>query len=595
MTRAAKILSILFILFCAHLSSALNLSDDWRYAPNGNSIYDNGYVDQPYMLVLPDGRWFCAFTTAEGEEGSKGQHIVSMVSSDNGKTWSKPVQIEKPDSPSSSWATPFLTDYGRIYVFYDFNGSKMDSLNGKKIVRDDMLGWYCFRYSDDFGSTWSERHRLPVRITRCDRENDWKGEVQIFWGIDKPKRLSNGAVAFCFSKLGKYLQEKGEGWMFRCDNIQTERDPKKLDWKMLPEGDEGIRNPKFGSIQEEHNLVELSDGSLYCVYRTTLGHPACSYSRDGGKTWSEPDFVRYPDGRPLKTPRAFPKLYKAKNGKFLLWFHNHSQRGLINRNPVWISGGVEKNGKIEWSQPEILLHNPEDTTPETGRYSYPDFIENNGRYWVSETQKVKARVREIPAGFLEALWNQADSKAAASGGIFFEDKDIPKGGKTINAVRLPKLDKSSFTMEFVVSFDKLEKGDAIYRGMNPFGGGTELLVGGNSSIALTLSNYRINFTYLSDISSIAENKTHHIVLIVDAYARIVSCVIDGKLCDGGEYAYCGWARFDKTMTDVNCWAQNSEIGVSESLKVEAVRFYNRALTVSEAIGNFNALKSKGPL
>ena len=49
------------------------------------------------------------------------------------------------------------------------------------------------------------------------------------------------------------------------------------------------------------------------------------------------------------------------------------------------------------------------------------------------------------------------------------------------------------------------------------------------------------------------------------------------------------------MTDVNCWAQNSEIGVSENLKVEAVRFYNRALTVSEAIGNFNALKSKGPL
>lgn len=114
------------------MSSALNLSDDWRYAPNGNSIYDNGYVDQPYMLVLPDGRWFCAFTTAEGEEGSKGQHIVSMVSSDNGKTCSKPVQIEKPDAPSSSWATPFLTDYGRIYVFYDFNGSKVDSLNGKK-------------------------------------------------------------------------------------------------------------------------------------------------------------------------------------------------------------------------------------------------------------------------------------------------------------------------------------------------------------------------------------------------------------------------------------------------------------------------------
>lgn len=591
MTQIKKIISMAAaFITCAASSHAINLSDDWRYAPNGYSIYDNGYVDQPYMAILPDGRWFCVFTTAEGEEGSKGQHIVSMLSADNGKTWSKPCPIETSDGPSSSWAIPFITDYGRIYVFYDFNGDNIDSLNGKKIPRNDMLGWYCYRYSDDCGSTWSERHRLPVRVTACDRENDWKGKVQIFWGIDKPKRLANGAVAFCFSKLGKYMQDMGEGWMFRCDNIQTERDPKKLDWVMLPEGDYGIRNANFGSVQEEHNLVELSDGSLYCVYRTTLGYPACSYSRDGGKTWSEPDFVRYPDGRPMKTPRACPKLYKALNGKYLLWFHNHSQRGLINRNPVWIAGGVEKDGKIEWSQPEILLHNPEDTTPETGRYSYPDFIESKGRYWVSETQKVKARVREIPADFLEALWNQSVTRTATNRGVFFEALDIPKGGKTINAVKLPKLDKSSFTMEFVVDFKKLKKGDVIYRGMNPFGGGTELLVGGNSSIALTLSNYRINFTYCSDISSISEGKKHHIVLIVDAYARIVSCIIDGRLCDGGEYSYCGWKRFDKTMTDVNCWASTSEIGVSDNLKVDVVRFYDRALSVSEAVGNFNALK-----
>lgn len=54
-----KILSLAFAcLFCANFACALNLSDDWRYAPNGHSIYDNGYVDQPYMLVLPDGRWF---------------------------------------------------------------------------------------------------------------------------------------------------------------------------------------------------------------------------------------------------------------------------------------------------------------------------------------------------------------------------------------------------------------------------------------------------------------------------------------------------------------------------------------------------------
>ena len=127
----------------------------------------------------------CVFTTAAGREASEGQHIVSCTSQDHGKTWSKPVQIEEPGKETSSWAMPYLTKYDRVYVFYDYNGDKIHELNGKPI-NDDVLGWYCYKYSEDEGKTWSQRYRLDVRKTKIDFENDWKGEVQIMWGIGKP-------------------------------------------------------------------------------------------------------------------------------------------------------------------------------------------------------------------------------------------------------------------------------------------------------------------------------------------------------------------------------------------------------------------------
>src|SRR5262249_24090183 len=157
-------------------------------------------------------------------------------------------------------------------AFYDYNGDDINSLNGKP-ARADMLGWYCYRYSDDHGRTWSaQRHRLPMRVTDCDRRNDWQGKVQIFWGISKPI-IHGDAALLTFTKLRKYILDNGEGWLFRSDNLLAETDPAKLRWELLPDGEHGIRNETFGSIQEEQNIVSLADGSLYCIYRTTTGHP----------------------------------------------------------------------------------------------------------------------------------------------------------------------------------------------------------------------------------------------------------------------------------------------------------------------------------
>ena len=127
-------------------------SDDWRFLPNGNLLHNNGYVDQPYVSILENGNWFCVYTTNSGHEGSKGQHIACRISTDQGKSWGEAVHIEEPGTESASWGMPYLTEYGRLYVFYCYNGDKIHSLGNRQNIREDMLGWYCYKYSDDDGS-----------------------------------------------------------------------------------------------------------------------------------------------------------------------------------------------------------------------------------------------------------------------------------------------------------------------------------------------------------------------------------------------------------------------------------------------------------
>jgi len=256
---------------------------DWRNAKYGSSIYTHGYCDQPYVVVLENGKWFCVFTTNAGHEGSKGQHIVSCISEDQGETWSEPIRIEKPGKESASWAMPYLTDYGRVYVFYTYNGDKIHELGERKNIREDMLGWYCYKYSDDEGKTWSERYRINVPNKPVDMKNQWNGDVQIFWGIGKPIDFKGGMM-LAFTKIGQYMLEYSEGWLLYCRNINEQKNPRKLTFELFPETETGIKNPELGVINSEQNIFQLNDGTLYCMHRTVSGYPAESYSTDGGKS-----------------------------------------------------------------------------------------------------------------------------------------------------------------------------------------------------------------------------------------------------------------------------------------------------------------------
>ncbi len=564
-------------------------AQDPRHIEAGRQIPDEGYCDQPYVVITTDGDWLCVLTTGQRHEGSLGQHFVATISKDQGKTWGPLIDIEPADGPEASYGVPLITPSGRVYAFYTYNGDRINTLpGGKRKTRADMLGWYCFKYSDDGGATWSKRHRVPIRITACDRANQWQGKVQIFWGIDKPKVSDMGAT-FCITKLGKYMLDNGEGWMIHSDNILTEPDPEKIHWKLLPDGEHGLRAPKFGSVQEEHNHVHVGPKQMYLVYRNKTGYPCHMYSRDGGRTWTEPEHMTYsPGGRKIKTPRACPKLWRCANGKYLFWFHNHSGKTFYGRNPVWISGGVVRDGNMHWSEPEILLYHND---LRARGMSYPDLIEQDGNYWITETQKTVARVHEIDPTLLAGLWAQLDGggEAVEDGLALSLDAKAAKR-KSVPMPRLPDLTQANagFSIDLWLTFNGLTSGQVILDSRDADGRGITLGVADKGSVRLEFFDGKNKAgQWTTDPGLLNAGETHHVTAIVDGGPNIITFVVDGKLCDGGASRQFGWGRFGENVGDVNSSAK-LRLAPSFAGSIQRLRIYNRMLRTSEAVSNHQA-------
>lgn len=563
----------------------LGQSNDWRLISNGLKIYEHGYCDQPYIVSTSDGTWVCTFTTSPGKEGDKIQYIVSTQSSDRGKTWSTPKEIETASSGiEASWAMPLITVYDRIYVFYTYNGDTIRNLPDGSKMRADTHGWYCYRYSDDKGETWSERYRLPMRITDCDRKNNFSGEVQMFWGIGKPVLKGNN-VWFSFTKLGKHFLKEGEGWIYYSDNILTEKDVSKINWHLLPDGDIGIKSPNLGSVQEEFNLqpLNIKDG-LYCVYRTTLGQPAHSYSYDNGHTWTAPKLINYASGLPLRNPRACPRLWKCKNGKYLLWHHNNGGKEVKHRNPAWISGGIEKNGKIYWSQPEIIIHGP-DRSFETGRFSYPDLVEEDDKYWISTTQKTTATTHEVPAGFFEMLWKQFDESKITTRGLIGSFDNFSQNQN----IKLPepiKMDNGGFALDFWIRFDEF-KNALIFEGKDSKLNNLKVSLKNKGTLEFILCKGKEKFKLKSDINRFEKGKMHHVAILIDADAKICYMLIDGNICDGGGKEIFGFSWFNNELMGIEI----NNLSVKKFPgKISVLRLYGQRMYSSQFVNNYNTEK-----
>ena len=580
---------------------------DWRNIATGYPIPNENYVDQPYVVTADDGAWVCVLTTGSGREGHSGQHVVSTRSTDHGQTWSEPMDIEPPGPPESSWVMPVKVPSGRIYAFYVHNTDDFRQVisDSGLIERVDTLGHYMFKYSDDHGRTWSgERYEIPVRMTQIDRQNPYHGKLRFFWGVGKPI-IHQGKVYFGFAKVGRFgygFMAISEGYFLCSEDMCTERDPAKIRWQLLPDGEAGLRSVE-GPVADEHNLVGLSDGSLYCTYRTIEGHNCAAYSRDGGHTWDGPQYASYsPGGRLVKHPRAANFVWRCRNGNYLLWFHNNGTKWYNNgptagnRNVAWLSGGVEREGYIHWSQPEIVMY----VDNHFQGPSYPSLIEQDGRYWLTATQKTDARVVELPATFLEDMWGQGQLRAVAQDGLVL---DLFAGqceaGASVRAPLFPTLSGSfrkrdvplggrgGFAIDLWVRFSDLAPGQILLDGRSAAGKGIALTTTDRGTVRLEMGDGWSGACWECDGGLLSPGQDHHIVAIVDGGPKIISFVVDGLLCDGGEERPFGWGRFNPSFRDVK-GARKWRIAPHLNGRIVHLRAYDRYLRTSEAIGNYRA-------
>jgi len=599
------------LAFCLLTGAVFAQIPDSRHIANGSIIPDESYADQPYIVKTDDGAWLCVLTTGKGVEGAGGQHVVSTRSADRGKTWSPLVDIEPADGPEASYAVVLKAASGRIYVFYNHNTDNLRELKGDDppykggiVRRVDSFGHFVFKYSDDHGRTWSRRrYEIPQREFEIDRKNVYGGKIKFFWNVGKAFE-HRGAGYVPLHKVGGFGEgffTSSEGVLLKSANILTERDPEKIVWETLPEGDKGIRTPDGGgTVAEEHSFSILSDGSIFCVFRTIDGHAAYTYSRDGGRTWEPSQYMRYADGRRMKHPRAANFAWRCANGKFLYWFHNHGGRFIREhprqrtiayeeRNPVWLSGGVEidtPRGKaIAWSEPEIAIYDDDPWI----RMSYPDLVEDGGRYYLTETQKDVARVHEIDPTLLEGLWNQAGARRVPAAAL-----EVERPG----AVALPELPqfarrsaradhglddlRTGVTVEL---WAVGKPGDTLASNRTADGRGFSLTVLEGGAVELVLGDGRLESRWRSDRGAIEPNRVRHLVAIVDGGPKIVTFVADGRLNDGGDERQFGWGRYSPHLRSLN---GSPQLTVGEG--VVRLRLYGRALRTSEAVAAFRAGK-----
>ncbi len=589
---------------------------DPRHLNNGWQIPSEGYCDQPYVVKTDDGAWLCIMTTGAGHEGATGQHVVSTRSTDCGRTWSELVDVEPADGPEASYAVLLKVPSGRVYAFYNHNTDNVRRVKADNppfgdgyCTRVDSLGHYVFKYSDDHGRSWSEqRFDVPVREMDIDRQNADGGRLRYFWNVGKPF-VAHGAAFVSLHKVGGFgdgFFTSNEGVLIRSENILTEGNPAKITWETLPEGERGLRAPAGGdTVASEHSYSVLSDGSFYCVYRTIDGHPACAYSRDGGRTWSDPEYKKFPDGRLFKHPRAANFAWRCANGHYLYWFHNHGGRFIRehpaqrshayeDRNPVWLCGGVETDSPegrvIQWSEPEIVLY---DDDPYI-RMSYPDLVEEDGQYYMTETQKDVARVHRIDPSLLQGLWDQFERADLTREGQLLE-VDEP-GPAVVDMPALPPFVRRSglspygtddlrtgFSLELWFQLDSSVAGRVLLDTRLENGQGFVLQHKGNGQLELVLDDGRTRASWDSDPRAVSVGKRHHTVVIVDGGPNVISFVVDGRLCDGGDFRQFGWGRFSPHLRHANGSPRLLIDGA-----IDLLRVYGRALRTSEAISNFRS-------
>jgi hypothetical protein len=217
-------------------------------------------------------------------------------------------------------------------------------------------------------------------------------------------------------------------------------------------------------------------------------------------------------------------------------------------------------------------------------------IEQDGRYWVTETQKTVARIHEIDAKLLAGLWAQVDNtlpKQPISCGCFADiSGEKLRSDQLKLSAPLPSAQSSGFTVELSLTIDQFTPGQVLLDNRKENGAGWYLSVGPQGSLSISLNDGEHHSTWDSDPGCFKSGRRHHVAFVVDRGPRIITVIVDGVLCDGGTTRQFGWSRFAAEMGDFS-GAKYLQLD-PEHVTLHRLRLYDRYLRTAEVVQNYVA-------
>ncbi|MCZ7638845.1 MAG: LamG domain-containing protein [Verrucomicrobia bacterium] len=214
---------------------------------------------------------------------------------------------------------------------------------------------------------------------------------------------------------------------------------------------------------------------------------------------------------------------------------------------------------------------------------------------MTETQKARGRVHEIPAALIEGLFGQFENRRVATNGLGLELRaPVPREA---GWPRLPEFhqrdagaedlrgrdSRAGFSLDLWLAPEAVVPGEPLLDSRDGRGQGLAVAATAAGTIRLTLNDGRQQAAWESDRGAWQTGRPQHLVLTVDGGPKIITFVVNGVLGDGGEDRQFGWGRFSPTLR-----APNGGGTVKLSPAVRCLRLYDRALRTSEAVGNHAA-------
>jgi hypothetical protein len=233
----------------------------------------------------------------------------------------------------------------------------------------------------------------------------------------------------------------------------------------------------------------------------------------------------------------------------------------MHRDIVWLVGGSERGGRIEWGPPEVALYAADDAV----RIGYVGMHESQGHVYLALTDKKQPTLHRLS----KQLHNQLIGDACVKMSVR-EDLRVQTwpGNTQLRLPDVPENGVAKFTLEVWVATSPHQATNAslpanvtVLDASSLEGSCQDPSASSRSSgfeLVVSSPDLRVRFAvYISGqiVGNYAADKEcsaklgdaklrrHHVALVFDGDARIMRFVIAGEQCDGGADASFGFYPF----------------------------------------------------